>query len=202
MRQLYFQRVRQQCVEGHAESFLDSAEESVFPGTHLRMFVFIFTSREKCFPSVFLLCESWKGKDLLTKKAQRSLVNRNGTEHDMWVVLYHSRHLLRRSQICFSTRILMPCNLSKCARTPLHDKKHYFQFPLLFSVCNNMRQACEWVTPQVSHLPIKSHLFWLGAYSTRLLEDSHFQHYILILVEPTRKSWLAVLDQGGFCSQM
>ena len=46
----------------------------------------------------------------------------------------------------------------KCVFTPSHDKKHYFQFPLLSSKCNRMRQPCEWVTPRVSHLAVKSHL--------------------------------------------
>lgn len=55
-----------------------------------------------------------------------------------------------------------------------------------------MKQFCERMAAQVSHSPIKSHLFWLGAYFTHLLEVGHFRHYILIFMEPTKKSsvWL------------
>lgn len=38
----------------------------------------------------------------------------------------------------------------------------------------------EWL-PEFHTYPL-NHIFWLGAYSTHLLEVSHFQHYILILV--------------------
>lgn len=48
--------------------------------------------------------------------------------------------------------------------------------------------ALERTAAQVSHSPIKSHLFWLGAYFTHLLEVGHFRHYILIFVERTEKS--------------
>lgn len=51
-----------------------------------------------------------------------------------------------------------------------------------------MKQLCERMAAQVSHSPIKSHLFWLGAYFTHLLEVGHFRHYILIFMEPTKKS--------------
>lgn len=46
----------------------------------------------------------------------------------------------------------------ECIFIPSHDEKHYFQFPLLSSKCNRMRQPCEWVTLRVSHLAVKSHL--------------------------------------------
>lgn len=45
----------------------------------------------------------------------------------------------------------------------------------------------DWVTRRVSHSAVKSHLSWLGAYPTHLLEVSHFQHYILILVSGARQ---------------
>lgn len=68
--------------------------------------------------------------------------------------------------------------------------------------------ALERTAAQVSHSPIKSHLFWLGAYFTHLLEVGHFRHYILIFVERTEKSlgWAfqtadtpAVAGKGRVC---
>lgn len=38
----------------------------------------------------------------------------------------------------------------------------------------------EWLSE--FHTYPLNHIFWLGAYSTHLVEASHFQHYILILV--------------------
>lgn len=54
----------------------------------------------------------------------------------------------------------------------------------------------EWL-PEFHTYPL-NHIFWRGAYSTHLLEVSHFQHYILILVSGAHKEKLrlAVVDHG------
>lgn len=42
--------------------------------------------------------------------------------------------------------------------SPSNDKKNMISSFPCCSDCNSIRQACEWVTPRVSHLPVKSHL--------------------------------------------
>lgn len=93
----------------------------------------------------------------------------------------------------------------KCACTPFAWQKASFSsFPLPSWECNSERQPGDWVTPRVSHSAVKSHLSWLGAYSTHLLEVSHFQHYILILVSGAHQEKLrrAVWDRWDFCTRM
>lgn len=93
----------------------------------------------------------------------------------------------------------------KCACTPFAWQKASFSsFPSPSWECNSERHPGDWVTPRVSHSAVKSHLSWLGAYSTHLLEVSHFQHYILILVSGAHQEKLrqAVWDRRDFCTRM
>ena len=63
-----------------------------------------------------------------------------------------------------------------------------FPFGWLSAGSSRLKRLWEWKAAQVSHSPIKSHLFWLRAYFTHLLEVGHFRHYILIFMERTKKS--------------